>query len=380
MIDYPGAAGNAILFISFTLLQIIISWLVFSYAAHCFLVVVQESAAGSDEVIWPDEPLYDWIWKLWYLLWLAGVWLIAAGLTLWSIDVPAFHTYPWVRPAALLGVFWLLFPVSLFSSLSAHSRWVLFRPAVLGWLLARFFSTTTFYILTALVLAGYATLFGLPLVFLHPMALPAVGALAPAFLLVYARLVGRMGLVLNEYIQARLDALGEIEEPPEEPEPKQKKAASLVRRPPRGKRSRAKSYDPWAVPEEPGAPRPKPPRPKKPGSIYRIQDMSKPPPPQPKPPKPRRVWVEEGADEPYALQPPPSTPESPHKANLAEVDEHELRLAQHSPAPPPPAFPLLTRNLRFLAYPATLRPLSVLALGGIIMGLVLWMQIRTAPF
>jgi hypothetical protein len=95
---------------------------------------------------------------------------------------------------------------------------------------------------------------------------------------------------------------------------------------------------------------------------------------------PRRVWVEEGADEPYAIQPPTPTPESPHKANLAEVNEYELRLAQHSPPPPPPRLPLFTGIVGFLAYPSTLKPLSFLALGGVIMGLVLWMQITTAPF
>ena len=44
-----GAAGNTILFLSFSVGQILISWLVLSYAAHCFLVVVQETAAGTTQ-------------------------------------------------------------------------------------------------------------------------------------------------------------------------------------------------------------------------------------------------------------------------------------------------------------------------------------------
>jgi hypothetical protein len=378
-----GATGTTILFMAFSLGQILIGWLVLSYAAHCLLVVVQETAAGTDEVVWPDEPMYDWLWKLWYLLWLAGAWLVPAGLVLGAIDAPPFHKYPWLRPAVMLGVFWVSFPVSLFSSLSAHSRWVILRPAALGWLLANFFSTVAFYILSALVLAGFVVFLGLPLVYQRPLALPAVGALAPAFLLVYSRLTGRMAWILNRYIEAKLASSTEPEEGPESKEREPKQAPTPPRRPPKGKRQRVKSYDPWAVPDEP-SPEPDPglPRHLEPGDVYGIQGKGKgkAPPPPPKKPKPRRVWVEEGADEPYALQPRSAEPERKDTVNLTEVSDYEMRLAQHAPPPPPPSLPLVSGVVGFLLYPATLKPLGLLACGGVVMGLFLWMQVLTWPF
>src|SRR5438270_764422 len=34
---------------------------VLAYAAHCVVVVVEGTAAGHDRVVWPDEPLADWV-------------------------------------------------------------------------------------------------------------------------------------------------------------------------------------------------------------------------------------------------------------------------------------------------------------------------------
>ena len=56
-----AAAGPTILFMILLLAQILIGIYVAAYASHCLLTVVQDTAAGNDEVIWPDEPYYDWV-------------------------------------------------------------------------------------------------------------------------------------------------------------------------------------------------------------------------------------------------------------------------------------------------------------------------------
>ncbi len=41
------------------LISVIPIVLVLTYSMHCLLVVVQETAAGNDEVTWPAEPFQD---------------------------------------------------------------------------------------------------------------------------------------------------------------------------------------------------------------------------------------------------------------------------------------------------------------------------------
>src|SRR5262245_37354907 len=119
-----AGAGPAILFMLATVAATIVGLYLASYAAHCFLVVLEQTAAGNAEASWPDEMVIDWVWKPFYLVWLvsfwlAPVWLLAALFT----PVPFWAT--------LLAVVWLLFPLSLLSSLGASSRWTVLYPTVL---------------------------------------------------------------------------------------------------------------------------------------------------------------------------------------------------------------------------------------------------------
>ena len=40
---------------------VIVGTYVFAYASHCFLTVVEQTSAGNDEVVWPNEPYQDWL-------------------------------------------------------------------------------------------------------------------------------------------------------------------------------------------------------------------------------------------------------------------------------------------------------------------------------
>ena len=70
-----GIAGGILFFFLLALFGITALYLLV-YAAHCFLVIVEQTGAGSEEVVWPDEPMIDWLWKGCYLGWLAAVELV----------------------------------------------------------------------------------------------------------------------------------------------------------------------------------------------------------------------------------------------------------------------------------------------------------------
>src|SRR5205823_10246025 len=76
--SHPSAMlllGSAFLFVPLLAAAAVIGGVVFAYAAHCFLTVLEQTAAGNDEVTWPDEPYVDWLWKAAYMLWLSSLWL-----------------------------------------------------------------------------------------------------------------------------------------------------------------------------------------------------------------------------------------------------------------------------------------------------------------
>ena len=64
--------GAAVMYMLLLLAQVVVLIYLAAFAAHCFLVVVENTAAGNDRVRWPDEPVYDWLWKPPYLVWLVA--------------------------------------------------------------------------------------------------------------------------------------------------------------------------------------------------------------------------------------------------------------------------------------------------------------------
>lgn len=197
------------------------------YSAHVFLVVVEDTAAGNDEVTWPSDPLYDWAWKGIYLTWLAGVWLIPALLVARMFS-PLFPEE--VRGAWFVGLtalaFWVAFPISLLSSMSAESSFAVLHGGLFARLARRGGSVLAFYLLSGIVvLIGAPLVYGL--VLSEWMAAPFVAAVGLGIgWLLYARLLGRLALL------ARLTPL------------KRRKSGKVKR--PKG----TKVSDPWAVPDE----------------------------------------------------------------------------------------------------------------------------------
>src|SRR5262245_25517838 len=127
-----GEAGNAIIFLCSLVGAGILGLYVLSYAAHCFLVVLDQTAWGVDRVAWPDEPVYDWLWKPFFLAWLIGFWAVPAWVLLGWLGPKLFPQFPGLTFGQLLvGSVWLLFPLSVLSALSSTTRWAVLRWALL---------------------------------------------------------------------------------------------------------------------------------------------------------------------------------------------------------------------------------------------------------
>src|ERR1700704_3585596 len=123
------------------------------YAAHCFSVVVDETAAGIDEVKWPDLPIIDWAGRLIYLAWLAAMAAAPACLGV-ALAAPELLDGPLGAVPVILGAIWLLFPIFLLSALSGPSRFVLLHPGLLRRLVRRPLSLLAFYVLSGAMLFG----------------------------------------------------------------------------------------------------------------------------------------------------------------------------------------------------------------------------------
>src|SRR5262245_7700514 len=117
VIFMPALAGSVIFGFVFLL-----------FASHYYLTVLESTGAGAKEVTWISEPILDNFWKLWYMLWLFGLWfgpayLIGRAMTAGSDSV-------WIKLAVPIAVVWLCYPVSQLSSLSASTIWLPLVPDV----------------------------------------------------------------------------------------------------------------------------------------------------------------------------------------------------------------------------------------------------------
>src|SRR6476646_9805641 len=125
--------ASPFLFVPLLAATMVIGTFVFAYASHCFLTVVQQTASGNDEVVWPNDPMYDWLWEAVHMLWLIALWLGTIVLALRAVT--GAHAGVGVATnvivVAAIAV-WLLFPLTLLSSMAGESRWTLVSPPMLS--------------------------------------------------------------------------------------------------------------------------------------------------------------------------------------------------------------------------------------------------------
>ena len=189
---------SGLLFVLLLVVHVFIWCLVFAYTAHCFVTVVEDTAAGIDQFTWPNDIYLDWLWKPVYLLWLICVWLVPVALFFRVVHLPVLETQ---APQSFLivaaGSLWLLFPFGLLSSLAASSRWLPFSVIALRLLVRRPGTVAVFYLFSGVIVAAGTACFCVALLNGSLALVLAAGAIGAAGLLIYARLLGRLLCVLR---------------------------------------------------------------------------------------------------------------------------------------------------------------------------------------
>src|SRR5262245_56486444 len=127
------------------------------FAAHHYLTAVQSTGSGSRDVVWSSEPILDHFWKVFYLAWLIGLWLGPAYLI--GRAYTSGSDSAWLRLAVPLAVFWVCYPVSQLSSLSASTIWLPLQADVFARLVQKPGVVLGFYLISAVVLAVFGVAF-----------------------------------------------------------------------------------------------------------------------------------------------------------------------------------------------------------------------------
>ncbi len=177
---------------------IIFSYFFWCYLSHTLIVIVEDTAAGNAEVVWSDEPYYEWTWQGAYVAWIAGVWVVPAIFV--GRWVSGFASDAWRLPVLTLiafAVFWLTFPISLLSTMSAESRWTILHGGLFVRLAKSIDHLFIFYLASLLLVAACVPLATWVAASGSFIALIlAALAFGYAFVL-YARLLGRLACIVR---------------------------------------------------------------------------------------------------------------------------------------------------------------------------------------
>lgn len=340
-----GAAGGAFIFVSLLGLSMIVGGAVVAYAAHCFFTVVQDTAAGNEEVSWPGDLFLDWIRSAVVVIGLLAVSLAPAGFLARGLGAVWLPGQPGLRffLMAVLSL-WSVFPVVLLSIMSARSPWMLFKPAVIVQLVRLGPAALIFFLMSGLVGGICAGLAYLYLWLGQAWLLPVIAIVFSGSLLIYGRLLGRLAWLISR-----------IHLPKDMP----KRAAINSKR-----RQRKPSVsDPWAVPEE----RTFDPEVELPVEGYEVAEEG-------------AVFEEAKSNEPMRERPTPyelsdekPTPPPPTTATVSEwtIQRHLAERTRSKYIPPRPfmtgvySFPLYATNLGIVFKLSV----SIIILGCILMGM-----------
>jgi hypothetical protein len=164
-----------------------------SYGAAVWLVVAIDTANGNREIVhWGEQNWREWIPQMVYLEYLLGLAAAAAhgiGLLAERAGGPYWPVFT--------GSFVLLSPIIIVSSLERGGSWNIFSKEILKSLWRSPLVWAGFFLLSGLLVAGWAWAWAW-LLFAFPMLALAVGGLGWAtVLLIHARLLGRLALGLS---------------------------------------------------------------------------------------------------------------------------------------------------------------------------------------
>lgn len=360
IIFVPALAGSVICGFVFAL-----------FASHAYLTVLQNTGSGARRIGWQSEPILDHFWKVFYLAWLIGLWLgpaffvaraVAVGSDLW-----------WVKLAVPLAVFWVCYPISQLSSLSASTIWVPLHPDVFARLAQKPGVFLGFMLLSAPVLALLGV--GFHWTFfadgLHGLAF-GCPLLVTAGLL-YGRLLGRLAYALmytrdlfrrrkkkkkqddaEDEKKAHTPARPTEEEAEEDPGFTQPRDLPPIHTPDEGPLT---GYD-LKVDEPPKKPRKR--------VVAQVAEEDEPAkaidvaPPQP---KKRRRPADDDDDDlvAFGMQEAEATPEDHAPKNVIKPSADEMKLLERDDAPKPPKQVWSAELLAFLGEPETITMIVLLS-------------------
>ena len=266
------------------------------------------------------------------------------------------------------AIYWLLFPISLLSSLSATSAWVPLQWQLLRRLFRQAPAATVFYGMSGLLLAGTAWLLSMALFSNSFFWVPLTAPAGAAVFLIVGRLLGRLAWVVS---RTRV---------PTRKRPSQAKRPRLERK--------IEIEDPWNVPEAETTPASKEEQPiilpgeEKPVEGYGFAEG-----PPPVPQIQARPMME---TVPLANEPPPERHSEhgmnagPHESDDEPVPDKprsriEAMLDEDTPPPPPPRYPLWSGVYTFPWYTTTLKAWIWLSLAGMAEGTLFRLMMSVRP-
>jgi hypothetical protein len=356
-----GMAGQLMIWFSVLIGETLLGLAVLAYAGYSFLTVLINTSAGNEEVIWPGDPYQDSLFMGFYLAWLAAVWAVPAVLVTSLIQPPG-----WLYVVTAASLVWAVFPITVLSSLSGSSRMMLLRPVIIGLWLKHLQTVVPFYLATAIVVA--ASCASLYYGTTQSMAVLFVAAPLSAFgILVYARLLGRVGWVITWKTPKKVQRQAPEEtsavvtfdpwhvpgaKPLAKPKPQRSvpRAASkpVVKKKKRPRtKSKSRGYDPWAVPPDEPLRRPaadeEPDDPYAPAKgTYGFAATGAPAPPSPPPVVEQPPALAEPGYGLLAEGTPHSPPPPPPKDSFYDPDQEGYDVTPLKASAPPPVLPPAT--------------------------------------
>lgn len=187
---------RAVIFVPALVGSVICGFVFLLFAANYYLTIMESTGVGAKEVTWVSEPILDNAWKLAYMAWLVGLWLGPAYFI--GRAATAGMDSAWLKMAIPLTVFWLCYPVSQLSSLSASTIWLPLVPDVFARLAQKPAVYLGFLALSVPVLAVFGVGFKWTFLTEGDWQLLFIGApLVVVSGLMYARLIGRLAFALR---------------------------------------------------------------------------------------------------------------------------------------------------------------------------------------
>jgi hypothetical protein len=160
-----------------------------SYSAACFFKIIEETAAGENDIVGPEGGLGSWIGQFLQLGFLVFCGMVVCGLFGFCMGK--------VGGAIMLLFLWpAVFNTFLLSAMASESWWVIINSKVLSKLADKFGVLVSLYawtfVLLGIVIGTWSLMLSVSAVFLV-LAGPVLAMAA----LVYARVVGRVGMLIT---------------------------------------------------------------------------------------------------------------------------------------------------------------------------------------